>query len=225
MRSVCSPHIIIFFIMAFIQATMLYGLAFFLPSIVYQLGFSANVTQLLSAGPSAAGCLGEICSKWDISPGLFTAYSSTALPVTLIAAFLSDRYESRGITAAIVSMLSVVGFALFLGNVLCLNEDSFLELTCWLGAGENTFLSYGALYLIVPGASGTLPIFAAWLANNSEPHYRRATNIALILIFNSTVCFSVISTVSSVLIPYHFRVEFWVPGVTHPKRDLNSPKQ
>jgi hypothetical protein len=42
-----------------------------------------------------------------------------ASAVTLISAYLSDRYESRGITAALVSLLAVVGYALYLGNVLC----------------------------------------------------------------------------------------------------------
>ena len=70
-------------------------------------------------------------------------------------------------------------------------------------------MSYGALYLMVPGVSGGVPVIAAWLANNSEPHYRRATNIALILIFTNSVCFSVISIVFSLLIPYFFfRVAF-----------------
>ena len=38
-------------------------------------------------------------------------------PVTLISAYFSDRYESRGITVALVSVLAVVGFALYLGNL------------------------------------------------------------------------------------------------------------
>jgi len=145
-RSAASPHVIMFFIMHFFHSTMTSGNALFLPSIVNQLGFSRHATQLLSAGPFAAGSL-----------------------VTLFASFLSDRYESRGITAALVSMLAVAGFALYLGAA----------------AAENKFLLYGALFLIVPGVSGGTPIISAWLANNSEPHYRRATNIALILIFNS----------------------------------------
>ena len=56
-------------------------------------------------------------------------------------------------------------------------------------------MSYGALYLMVSGVSGGTPVIAAWLANNSEPHYRRATNIAVILIFVSAVRFSAISSV------------------------------
>ena len=47
------------FIMFFMVGTMLYGLALFLPSIVSQLGFSPNKTQLLSVGPFAAGFFGE----------------------------------------------------------------------------------------------------------------------------------------------------------------------
>ena len=38
---------------------MLYGLALFLPSIVKELGFGANKTQLLSVGPFAAGFFGD----------------------------------------------------------------------------------------------------------------------------------------------------------------------
>ena len=59
MRSVGSPHVIMVTIMVFMVGTMGYGLAVFLPSIVSQLGFSPNATQLLSVGPSMAGFIGE----------------------------------------------------------------------------------------------------------------------------------------------------------------------
>ena len=59
MRSVGSPHVIMIFIMSFMTGTMGYGLAVFLPSIVGQLGFSPNATQLLSVGPFTAGFFGE----------------------------------------------------------------------------------------------------------------------------------------------------------------------
>jgi len=137
MRSASSPHVIMVFIMFFMAGTMLYGLAYFLPSIVDQLGFSANKTQLLSVGPFAVGFF-----------------------VTLFSAYLSDHYESRGITIALTSLLAVVGFALFL-------------------VGEHKYTSYGALYLMVPGVYATTPVLAAWMANNSEPYYRRAISVAL----------------------------------------------
>ena len=48
------------FMMYFMVGTALYGLAFFLPSIVHGLGFSPNKTQLLSVGPFAAAFFGEL---------------------------------------------------------------------------------------------------------------------------------------------------------------------
>ena len=45
--------------MSFMAGMMGYGLAVFLPSIVSQLGFSPNATQLLSVGPFAVGFIGE----------------------------------------------------------------------------------------------------------------------------------------------------------------------
>ena len=114
-RSACSPHVIMIFIMFFMIGTTLYGLAFFLPSIVDQLGFSATKTQLLSVGPFVVGFFGGFF--FYMSQPIKT-YALLASPVTLISAYLSDRYEARGITVALVSVLAVVGFALFLGNVL-----------------------------------------------------------------------------------------------------------
>jgi len=137
LRSASSPQVIMVFIMFFMVGTTLYGLALFLPSIVSQLGFSRNKTQLLSVGPFAVGFF-----------------------VTIFSAFWSDHYESRGITAALISLLAVAGFALYLG-------------------AEHKFTSYGALYLMVPGVYASAPVLSAWMANNSEPYYRRATSVAI----------------------------------------------
>ena len=38
---------------------------------------------------------------------------------------------------------------------------------------------YGALYLIVPGIYGILRVVSAWVANRSEPYYRRATSVSI----------------------------------------------
>jgi hypothetical protein len=46
-------------------------------------------------------------------------YALLASSVMLISAYLSDRYESRGKAAALVSVLAVAGFALYLGNRPC----------------------------------------------------------------------------------------------------------
>lgn len=45
-------------------------------------------------------------------------------------------------------------------------------------AAKNKYVAYGSLYLTVPGVYATAPVLSAWMANNSEPHYRRASSIA-----------------------------------------------
>ena len=58
-RSIGSLHVIIVAIMMFMSGMLAYGLAVFLPSIVNQLGFSPNATQLLSVGSFTAAFIGE----------------------------------------------------------------------------------------------------------------------------------------------------------------------
>ena len=67
----------------------------------------------------------------------------------------------------------------FLPNVGCLSVT------------ERTFTLYGALYFIVPGVYGAIPVLAAWMSNNSEPYYRRAATVGLSLIFSTAVCYAV----------------------------------
>jgi hypothetical protein len=112
--------------------------------------------------------------------------------VTIFSAFWSDRYESRGITTALISLLAVVGFALYLGKNRCYALD-ISEPNCCLNLGaEHKFTSYGALYLMVPGVYATAPVLSAWMANNSEPYYRRATSVAIGFIATNSVCFAFI---------------------------------
>ena len=58
LHSIRSPHVIILFFVLFMLGTCASGLALFLPSIVSELGFSRNKTQLLSVGPFALGFFG-----------------------------------------------------------------------------------------------------------------------------------------------------------------------
>ena len=149
-------------------------------------------------------------------------YAPLSSPVTLISAYFSDRYESRGITVSLVSVLAVVGFALFLGNLLCTWIRNF-DARCYLGA-EHKFTSYAALYLMVPGVYATPPVLAAWMANNSEPYYRRATSVALGFIAANSVCFG--DEYNKFPTQFvSFRAAFWVSGVIQQKKDQNSGKQ
>jgi len=78
------------------------------------------------------------------------------------ASYVSDKYMNRGIPSAIGATISAVGFAIFL-------------------SARDKFVVYGSLYLTVPGIYALLPVMFSWIANNSEPHYRRASCIALVV--------------------------------------------
>ena len=54
------------------------------------------------------------------------------------------------------------------------------------------------------GASGANPILSTWMANNSEPHYRRATSVALAVLAANLVCLDSILSFF-LLISYFFQ--------------------
>ena len=43
----------------------------------------------------------------------------------------------------------------------------------------NESTDYAVLYLAIIGSYGSAPCLATWLANNIQPHYRRATAVAI----------------------------------------------
>ncbi|PAV17564.1 MFS general substrate transporter [Pyrrhoderma noxium] len=140
MISITSPHVIMTLCIGFFFGSVAYGLAFFLPTIISELGFSATHTQLLSVAPSATGFV-----------------------YTNLVSYLSDKYQTRAIPICFCAIISAIGYIIFL-------------------VSSSTSMSYGSLFLSVSGISGLLPIFATWVANNSEPHSRRATSLALLFI-------------------------------------------
>lgn len=52
---------------------------------------------------------------------------------------------------------------------------------------KDKFIAYGSFYLTVPGTYATVPMLTAWMANNSEPYYRRASSVAAALIMINSV--------------------------------------
>ncbi|KAF5329232.1 hypothetical protein D9619_009310 [Psilocybe cf. subviscida] len=150
LQAIKSPHVLLIIVIYFMGGTNLFGLALFLPTIVKELGHSANRSQLLSVGPFAVGFV-----------------------VTVFVAWTSDRYKVRFIPLCAVSILAIVGYLMFL-------------------VSDDKTINYAALFLMVPGIYATTPVTAAWLSNNSEPHYTRATAIAVG--FMATNCGGILST-------------------------------
>ncbi|WAR56602.1 hypothetical protein PtB15_7B451 [Puccinia triticina] len=73
--------------------------------------------------------------------------------------YWSDRYQSRGLAGGTSAALAIIGFSIFYGSTY----DK---------------LRYASLFLSIPGAYGVMPSLAAWTADNSEPHVRKASALA-----------------------------------------------
>ncbi|KDQ13230.1 hypothetical protein BOTBODRAFT_33836 [Botryobasidium botryosum FD-172 SS1] len=139
-----APQAIFCGILLFFCGTTLYGLAYFAPSIVNTLGYSPTRTQLMTVPPYA-------CS----------------FVVNLGTAFLSDKYRQRGLTTIGISMIALIGYAMYLGST-------------------NKGVIYAALFFQVTGAYGAAPTISAWMANNVMPHYKRATAVAIGFIMSNS---------------------------------------
>ncbi|KAH9077941.1 MFS general substrate transporter [Lactarius deliciosus] len=79
---------------------------------------------------------------------------------SIVSAYFSDKYKNRGVTATICALIAAAGFAVFLYS-------------------DDKDVNYGALFLQITGAYAMAPCLSTWNANNVQPHYRRATAVAV----------------------------------------------
>ncbi|KAF5337619.1 hypothetical protein D9758_014928 [Tetrapyrgos nigripes] len=138
------PQVWFMAIIFFLDGCILYSLAYFSPSVIQGLGFTAAKAQLMSVPPFAV-----------------------AFVVAMISAYISDRFQCRGITTIVTSILCVIGFAMFLGS-------------------HDTHVQYGSLFFSIPGTYALAPIISSWASNNAAPQTRRATSIAISFIFTNS---------------------------------------
>lgn len=115
----------------------LYSFGLFVPSIIKGLGYSSIDAQLYSVPPYAV-----------------------AAALTVLAAFVSDRYKIRGPIILAFLPLSIIGYAV-------------------IGHTNNVHVKYGMLFLMASGLYPSVPPILVWLSNNYTSHYTRATGIGL----------------------------------------------
>ncbi|EKM58174.1 uncharacterized protein PHACADRAFT_252274 [Phanerochaete carnosa HHB-10118-sp] len=139
-----KPHVLVLTVAGFFNGSTLSGLAYFAPSIVASLGYTKNQAQLMSVPPFAVSFV-----------------------LSIVTSFLSDFYGRRGLTITFFALISIVGFAMFLGSA----DDS---------------VRYGSLFLLLPGTYCAAPPLGAWVANNAAPHARRATALAALTVATNT---------------------------------------
>ncbi|PBK64283.1 MFS general substrate transporter [Armillaria solidipes] len=90
-KAFVAPHVWILGIIFFFSGSVLYGLAFFTPSIVQSLGYTAARAQLMSVPPFAA-----------------------AFVLSITTSYLCDKFHIRGLVCVVTSIIALVGFILFL---------------------------------------------------------------------------------------------------------------
>ncbi|KAJ7611763.1 major facilitator superfamily domain-containing protein [Roridomyces roridus] len=139
-----SIHVLISSVLFFFGGVVLYSLAYFAPSIIQSLGYSASKAQLMSVPPF-----------------------SVAFVLTMITAWISDRYHCRGAVSVLSAVFCVIGFSMFLGS-------------------KNHHVQYASLFLSVTGSYIQACSVSTWNANNSAPLVRRATAIAFAFIMTNS---------------------------------------
>ncbi|KAF5327673.1 hypothetical protein D9619_005010 [Psilocybe cf. subviscida] len=90
-RAFLLPQVWMLAILLFMAGTILFGMAYFTPSIVQGLGFTSSRAQLMSVPPFA-----------------------TAFAVAMISSYISDHYHCRGLVSMFSCLLCIIGFAMFL---------------------------------------------------------------------------------------------------------------
>jgi sugar phosphate permease len=89
-----------------------------------------------------------------------------AFVVSMITAVISDRYKCRGYMLIFFSVCNLIGFIMFY-------------------ASNSHHVRYGSLFLTISGSYCGAPPVITWVANNSAPHVRRATSVAIAFIMTN----------------------------------------
>ncbi|KAK5047589.1 hypothetical protein LTR84_006686 [Exophiala bonariae] len=170
-----SLHIWLVTLSQFCGGTCLFGLAYFTPSIV---------ASLVASFPSKPSLV-EI-QLLTVPPFVI------AFAFAMAAAYVSDRYRRRGLTAICMISIAIIGWILFLTASL-----------------KNVGQRYTSLILVIVGIYSTAPSLISWIPNNVSTHMRRATAIAM-----SFMATNVGGIISSWIYPrssapqYHFAAKF-----------------
>ncbi|KIK65240.1 hypothetical protein GYMLUDRAFT_980832 [Collybiopsis luxurians FD-317 M1] len=157
----------------FFAGTILYALAYFAPSIIQGLGYSAANTQLISVPPFAVACV-----------------------VAMVAALISDRYHCRGLVCIISELFCAIGFAMFLGSKSTHVQygSLFFSITgaytaapsasAWNAANitpETRRATVIAIGFVMTNSGG---ILATWLLGSLSPAPRYTSGTITLLVFS-----------------------------------------
>ncbi|KAH9057685.1 MFS general substrate transporter [Lactarius vividus] len=117
----------------------------------------ATIYGLANFTPTIVNALGHSPNRTQL---LTVPPYACSFVFSIVSAYLSDKYKCRGLMATVCALIAATGYAMFL-------------------ASDDKNISYGALFLQITGSYGSAPCLLTWNANNVQPHYRRATAIAI----------------------------------------------
>jgi hypothetical protein len=139
-----------------------------LPTIIVELGYTANEAQL-----------------WSVIP------YAVASVVTVAIALVSDRLKLRGIVMLFTLIPAIVGYVHFVSFPINPSKVTQILTTCSYAVIANIGINfpkvkYGMTFLMAIGLYSSVPPVLVWNSNNSAGHYKRATTTALqLMIANS----------------------------------------
>jgi hypothetical protein len=74
------------------------------------------------------------------------------------------------------TLCNVIGFAMFYGAFARVRLNKAISL---FAASTSNHIRYGSLFLTITGCYCSAPPLITWISNNSSPHVRRATGVAI----------------------------------------------
>ncbi|KAF8265315.1 major facilitator superfamily domain-containing protein [Lactarius quietus] len=151
-----APHVLMLFVPLFFRRHN--GEIFGLANLYSFLPISPlTLTHLTRSTPTIVNALGHSPNYTQL---LTVPPYACSFVFSIVSAYFCDKYKNRSVMATVCALIAAAGYAIFLSS-------------------DNKNTNYGALYLQIIGSYAAAPCLSTWNANNVQPHYRRATAIAI----------------------------------------------
>lgn len=157
LRTLRDPFVGFLAVTHFCNATSVYSLALFAPTVVRELNLGSGTLTLAE------------------SLLLVTPPFAFAFVLSIALGLISDRFRWRGGAYLFTFFLPILGFAIAYGTTVSGS-----------GSGGHAGAQYAALMLIAGGAFAGPSVSLSWISIGTAGHYKRATSAALMIVFTNS---------------------------------------
>lgn len=133
----------------------IYSFSLFLPTIIKNMGYSANNAQLMSVPPYVCACAFTICASW-----------------------FADRARQRGVFLLGFQLVALIGFGLLAGSGKPSIQYTGVVFAA-IGMTTIEYLHLQSRTYIIPGIYPQIPLGLAWNGSNIGGSLKRGTGIAM----------------------------------------------